>query len=266
MPAKRFTIVVLLGLLALAPALGSESEPPTVLYRLAGQSFYLFGCIAGQCACPVAQVFLAGTFGLTPTGAAGELESYAVSDIEWFTHADGFFEHEITGSGTYLVGQGQQRLVAELSLDGDEPFTVDSGLVPTGAAFPRIDVEALTDTVCYQRGVALEAAPSDATIDLVLASRIDLVWSVAPAAGAYDVVGGELGVLRASGGDYTGATTDCLGAGLAAPALAHEVDPEPGQGLWFLVRGIPEPGYDSGGAGQVASRDAAIAESPHGCP
>jgi hypothetical protein len=81
-------------------------------------------------------------------------------------------------------------------------------------------------------------------------------------------VTGSLDVLRALGGDFLGATSGCLGDNLTTGSARHSVDPDPGQGLWFLVRGVNCGGagiYDSGQASQYAPRDPGIAASGVDC-
>ena len=58
---------VLIAALGVSSAL---ADPPTVLYRLAGESDYQEGCF-GQCDCPVLLGQLEGTFALIPAGPSG---------------------------------------------------------------------------------------------------------------------------------------------------------------------------------------------------
>ncbi|HXV77352.1 MAG TPA: hypothetical protein VD788_13620, partial [Candidatus Polarisedimenticolaceae bacterium] len=84
-----------------------------------------------------------------------------------------------------------------------------------------------------------------------------LAWHVAGAS-SYDVVQGDLGVLRV-GGDFATATTACLASGTTDVEIETAAD---GVDRWYLVRPYfcPGPGsYDTGHSGQSASRDAGIA-------
>jgi hypothetical protein len=95
-----------------------------------------------------------------------------------------------------------------------------------------------------------------------------LDWTPLATASGYDVVEGDLITLHL-GGDLTAATTDCLANDYAGTSVNHGTSPPAGDGFWFLVRGLNCVGngtYDSGGAGQVAPRDAAIDLSPLACP
>jgi hypothetical protein len=95
-----------------------------------------------------------------------------------------------------------------------------------------------------------------------------LSWTATSDATGVDIVRGDLSVLRQTG-DLTAATAECLGSDVAGELLETTGDPPPGEGSWYLARRRTAAGvqtYDVPFAGQVASRDAAIAESPSACP
>ena len=96
-----------------------------------------------------------------------------------------------------------------------------------------------------------------------------LQWLAALNAIRYDVVRGNLAVLRGSGGDFTVATDGCIAENLGATALSHTGDnPPSGSGFWYLVRGVATAGnltYDAPGNSQVGLRDAEIDASPVSC-
>lgn len=97
--------------------------------------------------------------------------------------------------------------------------------------------------------------------------RLD--WLVSLNATSYDIVRGDLGTLHATGGDFTAATLECLANNLAATQLSHAVDPAPGNGFWFLVRGVGTGGpmtWDEPGSSQAGSRDAEINAALMSCP
>jgi hypothetical protein len=82
------------------------------------------------------------------------------------------------------------------------------------------------------------------------------------------VVGGDLGTLRQTGGDFALATDDCLGEDVTATNLSYAALPDPGQGWWFLVRGVDRDvglTYDTLQPGQVESRDGEIALATGAC-
>ena len=70
-------------------------------------------------------------------------------------------------------------------------------------------------------------------------------------------------------GDFSAATTNCLGDSLAATTVNDLQSPAAGQGFWYALRAVSCGGnasYDSGLPNQVVSRDAGIAASGHACP
>ncbi len=95
-----------------------------------------------------------------------------------------------------------------------------------------------------------------------------LFWTSVPSATGYDLVRGSVNVLLQSGGDFTAATRLCLADDTPSLALHYAGAPKLGEAYWFLVRPTTstEAGtYDSGGAGQVGSRDAEIEAAPTAC-
>ena len=114
--------------------------------------------------------------------------------------------------------------------------------------------------------IALAQQPPATPILTVDAAQIS--WSGVAGASSYDLLRGDLGTLRETGGDFTAATRVCVVDDWGAPALAYAGVPMPGEAFWFLVRanaGTQTGSYDSGGAGQVGSRDAEIEAAPLAC-
>ncbi len=262
---RRLLSVFAVLVLLLAVTGPSLADPPTVLYRLSGSSEFLSGCIVGQCMCPIRLAYMGGTFGLTPDPAQGS-QAYVISDIDWFTHWNGEVQEAITGFGTYVLDGENHRIVLELQVDGGDPISLDSGFVVRGSEFPEIVIGALTDTLCYQEGVSIDAAPSAYFLDVAMASMIDVIWNVVPDAAVYDAVHGDLVLLRATGGAFDYSDTACLADDVQATSAVHDTELMPGEAVWFLVRGLPGPGYESGGPGQVGSREGEIDQSPNSCP
>jgi hypothetical protein len=93
-----------------------------------------------------------------------------------------------------------------------------------------------------------------------------LSWSMRPQVA--DVVWGDLDLLRASGGDYSAATSGCLENDRFETWANVPFGPAPARGHWFLVRPADCGGgsYDDGGSGQLQSRDPGIAASGAACP
>ncbi len=94
-----------------------------------------------------------------------------------------------------------------------------------------------------------------------------LSWSALGAAGAYDVLRGDLAILVASRGDYSAAVSGCL-ANDAATLQATDVVTGPSR--FYLLRGVACTSggtYDEPpGGGQAASRDAGIQAAAARCP
>jgi len=96
-------------------------------------------------------------------------------------------------------------------------------------------------------------------------------WTAGAGATGYDLIRGDLSVLRQSGGDFRAATQVCM-QGQWEPypetRLPYTGVPTPGEGFWFLVRGVTQTevgAYDSGGPGQVGMRDQEIDSSVRAC-
>ncbi len=129
------------------------------------------------------------------------------------------------------------------SLDNDCDGTVDNAAPPTGA--PALGV----------REPAIGTAR--------------LIWTDVPSATGYDVVGGSLLSLAATGGNYTVSTQACFGDNVPAAPLDDPAGVSPGAGVWYLVRAVNCGGagsYDSNSPSQVGSRDAEIQASAGHCP
>ena len=94
-------------------------------------------------------------------------------------------------------------------------------------------------------------------------------WSPRYGAREYDVVWGDLVILRESGGEFIQAVATCLADNPPFLTLTHSEKPDSGKGLWYLVRGVSTAQnltYDSRGPAQVAPRDVGIDEAPDSCP
>jgi hypothetical protein len=112
------------------------------------------------------------------------------------------------------------------------------------------------------------AAPLGTPVTYVTESG-ELSWPPLGDADWYEVVQGDLVVLRGSGGDFSAATTDCTGDNLFVTTVPLLGDLLPGEGIWYLVRGANCKGkgtFDSGGPTQVGLRDAEIAVTGNDCP
>lgn len=92
-----------------------------------------------------------------------------------------------------------------------------------------------------------------------------LNWSAVASATGYDIVRGSLFDLRATSGDFSLATGDCLANDLSARTRSDIII----QNVWYLVRAVNCGGagtYNSGDPGQQGSRDVEIEASGVACP
>jgi hypothetical protein len=94
-----------------------------------------------------------------------------------------------------------------------------------------------------------------------------LTWSAPPGATGYDVVLGDLEILRISG-DFRAATQQCIGNRHPVTVLIDATEVAPGEGIWYLVRAINcggDASYDTGEPTQVGARDVEIEASGNDC-
>ena len=94
-------------------------------------------------------------------------------------------------------------------------------------------------------------------------------WDPLPGSTGYDVVRGDLGTLRTTGGDFVAATQTCVLNGQAVTSVSHSGgNLLPGEGFWYLNRTRDVVGkgtYDSGYSAQLGLRDQEIAGSGIDC-
>jgi len=96
-----------------------------------------------------------------------------------------------------------------------------------------------------------------------------LSWGPEGEALSYDLIRGDLAVLRDTAGDLSQAMVECLAGAHSDSFFDYVVPPNPGEGFWFLSRRRTLAGglsYDTCGAAQADPRDAEIAASGADCP
>ena len=263
--------VSLFSLLALfaAPSVAQGTDPATSrIYRLLPTTTYQHGCF-GPCACPILESGgVRGTFRLTPAGSDPLFDYYAVTDVNWRV-PQGASDLRVTGSGTYRIGgefARQHQLSLDLKVDDRPVEHYDSGLVAGGGSFPAIDIEiSVHGRYCLDTVFDIHAKP----LMRIGVGPDDVSWDPMAGATGYDVVSGDVGVLRQTHGDFAVATSACVANDQASTWVPSGAAPAPGNAIWFLAREV-EGGaadtYDSSDAGQVGSRDAGISASPASCP
>jgi len=170
----------------------------------------------------------------------------------------------IKGSGYYKVSTiaGLQQMWLDLTVGSDASTRFDSGEVGLEVEFPRIEVTiSIHGGYCHDTVLELRARP---TMRLH-AAPAELSWNEESTDSApWDVVYGDLGVLRASGGDFAAASMACLARDYWGSPLSFDADPEPGQGFWFLARRF-DGTFADGGPEQPGDPDGGIANSSAAC-
>lgn len=97
----------------------------------------------------------------------------------------------------------------------------------------------------------------------------NLTWNTVSGASSYDVVRGDLDLLRSSHGDFVASTLECVADDRTSTSASDTGNPASKKTWWFLVRaGVCTDGgtYNTGSVRQVASRDLGINTSGAGCP
>ena len=106
----------------------------------------------------------------------------------------------------------------------------------------------------------------------LVVDRAQLYWPVLGNEVGYDVIRGDLGLLRGGDGEFSSSVEACLENDLTATRLGFPDSPPLGEAWWFLVRAVDSSGalsYDSldyPSNGQAATRDSGIEASPSSCP
>ena len=111
--------------------------------------------------------------------------------------------------------------------------------------------------------------PGPATGLVVGSDKETLSWNVEAVADRYDVVGGDLSLLRSGAGDFTPVIDLCVEDDSPDTQAADTTTPGAGDGLFYLVRAeaVCQSGtYDSGHTGQAGNRDDEIEGSSSECP
>ena len=106
----------------------------------------------------------------------------------------------------------------------------------------------------------------------VFIDRTQLYWPVLGNEVGYDVIRGDLGLLRGGAGEFSTSVEACLANDLPATRLSFPDSPPLGGAWWFLVRAVESTGaqsYDTldyPSNRQVETRDGGIEASPWSCP
>ena len=268
---RRAAIFLAIGLaaLAVAPARAQSTNPARVPYYLTPKSTFERGCF-DPCACPLEEKrTVLGIFFLDPAGSDPLFTYYDVADVQWVVLPPGD-PIRITGSGTYRVGGEvaiQHQLELDLQVGGDPIEHFDSGLVGGGGEFPEIHIPiSIHGMFCYDIAIQVHARPA---IKLsVNPGWLD--WNPLPGVIGFDVVTGDVGRLRESGGDFATATGACVADDWSGEVMTDPTGPPAsGRATWYVIRYVNPffaGSYDDEPPSLVSSRDPGIDAAPGGCP
>src|SRR5262249_18082749 len=148
-------------LIACAAFWTPAARAQAVSYLLSLGSEFRTGCFVAPCVCPQIQDAMTGSMVLVRQPPEPQFAHYQVVGIDWVVQfPEGFVS--IVGSGSFRVGGApvlQQQMTLDVSIGGAPVVHLDSGLVPGGDNFPRLDVPvslygavACIDTVLLVRG------------------------------------------------------------------------------------------------------------------
>jgi hypothetical protein len=145
------------------------------------------------------------------------------------------------GNGNDVLGDAGDTLLRTWTenpiLDQAPAVTTAYGVEVRCSTLPTCQGTATTlvPVPCPSTGNA--KAPFDQAIGF--ASKTQLAW---PAAEPADVIRGDLGLLRSSGGQFNGTVEACLGNDVSVSSLVDATLPASGAGKYYLVRGAgPSP-------------------------
>ena len=264
----RFFAAVLgagLSVLITPPVASQASTLPGVDYRLDDGSTFQRGCF-DPCACPAGAILpIHGTFRLTPSGTDPLFAHYEVTNVDWTVSQPGGTAIPIMGSGTFKIG-GEVAITEELSVDlvvGSDPVQhFDSGFVVPPVQFPLLKLTiSMHGVYCFDTVIQVRARPFpklDVGPDAIR-------WDPDPPATFYDVVRGDLGVLKRTAGDYRAATESCVANDLATLSVPFTLVPGVGDAYWFLLR-TKGGSYDAWDSMPAKPRDPGINDAAGSCP
>jgi hypothetical protein len=117
--------------------------------------------------------------------------------------------------------------------------------------------------------VEVWGVPDSILINLTM-DDTELTWNAVPGAVGYDIVRGDLAMLRSTGGDFTPATTSCVEDDIAGTTLGYTDTPTSShEGHWILIRSVAAEGpltYQTLAGIQIGLRDDEINAAGDSCP
>ena len=97
-------------------------------------------------------------------------------------------------------------------------------------------------------------------------TRSTLDWGEIAGASGYDVVTGDLELLRDTAGNFGAAVTGCAADDHGPSSLPHAGSPPAGEAVWFLVRGVTVAGSLSYDSSTDTARDDGLDGAVSACP
>ncbi len=165
-----------------------------------------------------------------------------------------------------------------VTCNDDNVCTDDSCLPLTGCVYNNNTASCNDDDACTTNdtcsgGVCIGGPPPpdpERMTGLYFdADKETIHWSVEIHSDRYDVVKGNLSILRSSGGDFASSLTECHEDDSLDTLTSDSVEPGTEDGIYYLVRGQNDCAYgtyNTEETGQVADRDAEIEASGNACP
>jgi hypothetical protein len=167
----RRPVLAITGVALACASFLAHAQVTSTLYVASPGTTYQSGCFP-PCLCPIMVAApVSGTLRLTPAPTSGEPQTFAVTDIAMRVVIGGV-EQSITGSGSYAVGAGKQRLAVDLSVAGQLPQHYDSGDVDATAWPAELKAAvSMHNMVCHDTVFAFDLVPAPAEAIPALASR-----------------------------------------------------------------------------------------------
>jgi len=143
------------------------------------------------------------------------------------------------------------------------------GTVAGGGPVSFTSPQGVDDMALWLRPLVTASTPPARVTALGWTSRTGMDWEPAVGAASYDVVRGDLSVLRAQR-TFTPSVTGCVENNGTDLRAVHSTLPSPGKAFWYLVRGVRADGvngsYAMADPGERSGRDAEIGASVSRCP
>lgn len=169
---RRSVLVAALATLIFGGAvMAGEAKSAGVLYQLLPAASFQEGCTP-PCMCPaiiIPGLHLEGSFRLLKDSSSAKLKSYRLRNISWRVVNDLNQEmlHTITGDGTYTrwpmnSNHEKHQLTLNISIDGGNPVSLDSGQIIGCAEFPNIAISVVHQAPCFYQSIDVVAGPRPA--------------------------------------------------------------------------------------------------------